>query len=251
MRHHFQDHHYGFGVSSPLWDVVFRTLPRRRRVEKRAPEAGDAPPPPSAAAQAIELGPRARRARRSRCRPRGGPSRRASTVAEPMCGSSTQRGASSSSAGTSARPRRHRGQRRRACPPSAEATAAASTSVPREVLTSTPSGPIASSSGGADQAPGAGAAGRVDANDVRGAQQLAQLQALGAEGRLRLRLRRRARVDDAGPERVDELRSDPIRPRPTTPTVEPRSSRPGRRRGPSRASGRRAGPSRRRRGAAA
>ena len=29
MRHHFQDHHYGFGVSSPLWDVVFRTLPRR------------------------------------------------------------------------------------------------------------------------------------------------------------------------------------------------------------------------------
>ena len=32
MRHHFQDHRYGFGVSSPLWDVVFRTLPRRRRV---------------------------------------------------------------------------------------------------------------------------------------------------------------------------------------------------------------------------
>jgi dihydroceramide fatty acyl 2-hydroxylase len=31
MRHHFQDHRYGFGVSSPLWDVVFRTLPRRRR----------------------------------------------------------------------------------------------------------------------------------------------------------------------------------------------------------------------------
>ena len=27
MRHHFQDHRYGFGVSSPLWDVVFRTLP--------------------------------------------------------------------------------------------------------------------------------------------------------------------------------------------------------------------------------
>jgi dihydroceramide fatty acyl 2-hydroxylase len=35
MRHHFQDHHYGFGVSSPLWDVVFRTLPKRRRVERR------------------------------------------------------------------------------------------------------------------------------------------------------------------------------------------------------------------------
>jgi dihydroceramide fatty acyl 2-hydroxylase len=31
MRHHFQDHRYGFGVSSPLWDVVFRTLPRQRR----------------------------------------------------------------------------------------------------------------------------------------------------------------------------------------------------------------------------
>ena len=31
MRHHFQDHRYGYGVSSPLWDiVVFRTLPRRR-----------------------------------------------------------------------------------------------------------------------------------------------------------------------------------------------------------------------------
>jgi sterol desaturase/sphingolipid hydroxylase (fatty acid hydroxylase superfamily) len=30
MRHHFQDHRYGFGVSSPLWDVVFRTLPRNR-----------------------------------------------------------------------------------------------------------------------------------------------------------------------------------------------------------------------------
>lgn len=31
MRHHFQDHRYGFGVSSPLWDIVFGTLPRRRR----------------------------------------------------------------------------------------------------------------------------------------------------------------------------------------------------------------------------
>jgi dihydroceramide fatty acyl 2-hydroxylase len=30
MRHHFQDHRFGFGVSSPLWDVVFRTLPRKR-----------------------------------------------------------------------------------------------------------------------------------------------------------------------------------------------------------------------------
>jgi sterol desaturase/sphingolipid hydroxylase (fatty acid hydroxylase superfamily) len=31
MRHHFQDHRFGFGVSSPLWDAVFRTMPRRRR----------------------------------------------------------------------------------------------------------------------------------------------------------------------------------------------------------------------------
>jgi sterol desaturase/sphingolipid hydroxylase (fatty acid hydroxylase superfamily) len=31
MRHHFQDHRYGFGVSSPVWDIVFRTLPRKRR----------------------------------------------------------------------------------------------------------------------------------------------------------------------------------------------------------------------------
>jgi dihydroceramide fatty acyl 2-hydroxylase len=31
MRHHFQDHRFGYGVSSPLWDVVFRTLPRSRR----------------------------------------------------------------------------------------------------------------------------------------------------------------------------------------------------------------------------
>lgn len=31
MRHHFQDHRYGYGVSTPLWDVVFGTLPRRRK----------------------------------------------------------------------------------------------------------------------------------------------------------------------------------------------------------------------------
>lgn len=30
MRHHFQDHSYGYGVSSPLWDFVFGTLPRSR-----------------------------------------------------------------------------------------------------------------------------------------------------------------------------------------------------------------------------
>jgi dihydroceramide fatty acyl 2-hydroxylase len=30
MRHHFQDHRFGYGVSSPVWDVVFKTLPRKR-----------------------------------------------------------------------------------------------------------------------------------------------------------------------------------------------------------------------------
>jgi dihydroceramide fatty acyl 2-hydroxylase len=30
MRHHFQDHRYGYGVSSPIWDYVFRTVPRQR-----------------------------------------------------------------------------------------------------------------------------------------------------------------------------------------------------------------------------
>jgi dihydroceramide fatty acyl 2-hydroxylase len=30
MRHHFQDHRFGYGVSTPLWDAVFGTLPRRR-----------------------------------------------------------------------------------------------------------------------------------------------------------------------------------------------------------------------------
>ena len=35
MRHHFQDHRYGFGVSTPLWDAVFRTLPRTRRTAGR------------------------------------------------------------------------------------------------------------------------------------------------------------------------------------------------------------------------
>ncbi len=30
MRHHFQDHRYGFGVSSPVWDLVFGTLSSHR-----------------------------------------------------------------------------------------------------------------------------------------------------------------------------------------------------------------------------
>ena len=31
MRHHFQDHDRGFGVSAPWWDHVFGTAPRRGR----------------------------------------------------------------------------------------------------------------------------------------------------------------------------------------------------------------------------
>ena len=31
MRHHFQDHDRGFGVSAPYWDHVFGTAPERRR----------------------------------------------------------------------------------------------------------------------------------------------------------------------------------------------------------------------------
>ena len=35
MRHHFQDHDTGFGVSSPVWDHVFGTVPRRRSTAQR------------------------------------------------------------------------------------------------------------------------------------------------------------------------------------------------------------------------
>jgi sterol desaturase/sphingolipid hydroxylase (fatty acid hydroxylase superfamily) len=31
MLHHHADHDGGFGVSSPLWDVVFRTMPKANR----------------------------------------------------------------------------------------------------------------------------------------------------------------------------------------------------------------------------
>ena len=33
MRHHFQDHEAGYGVSAPYWDHVFGTAPKRRRRE--------------------------------------------------------------------------------------------------------------------------------------------------------------------------------------------------------------------------
>jgi sterol desaturase/sphingolipid hydroxylase (fatty acid hydroxylase superfamily) len=31
MRHHFQDHERGYGVSAPYWDKVFGTAPKSRR----------------------------------------------------------------------------------------------------------------------------------------------------------------------------------------------------------------------------
>ena len=34
MRHHFEDHERGFGVSAPWWDIVFDTRPRRRTASK-------------------------------------------------------------------------------------------------------------------------------------------------------------------------------------------------------------------------
>jgi sterol desaturase/sphingolipid hydroxylase (fatty acid hydroxylase superfamily) len=33
MRHHFQDHTKGYGVSAPWWDVVFGTAPRSRKTQ--------------------------------------------------------------------------------------------------------------------------------------------------------------------------------------------------------------------------
>jgi dihydroceramide fatty acyl 2-hydroxylase len=34
MRHHFQDHTTGFGISAPYWDAVFRTFPSKARRER-------------------------------------------------------------------------------------------------------------------------------------------------------------------------------------------------------------------------
>jgi len=39
MRHHFQDHRYGYGVSSPMWDYVFRTVPRSRKAGQSESES--------------------------------------------------------------------------------------------------------------------------------------------------------------------------------------------------------------------
>jgi sterol desaturase/sphingolipid hydroxylase (fatty acid hydroxylase superfamily) len=37
MRHHYKDDHVGYGVSSPLWDYVFRT--RSREIAESEVEA--------------------------------------------------------------------------------------------------------------------------------------------------------------------------------------------------------------------
>jgi dihydroceramide fatty acyl 2-hydroxylase len=37
MRHHFQDHTTGFGISAPYWDTVFRTFPSKARKSGRDP----------------------------------------------------------------------------------------------------------------------------------------------------------------------------------------------------------------------
>jgi len=39
MRHHFQDHTRGFGVSAPFWDHVFGTPTRRRPRRASSPSA--------------------------------------------------------------------------------------------------------------------------------------------------------------------------------------------------------------------
>jgi sterol desaturase/sphingolipid hydroxylase (fatty acid hydroxylase superfamily) len=39
-RHHFQDSERGFGVSSPLWDIVFGTYPKMGKKQKTEAEAG-------------------------------------------------------------------------------------------------------------------------------------------------------------------------------------------------------------------
>ena len=40
MRHHHMDHDGGFGVSSPLWDLVFRTMPIARKASRETRETG-------------------------------------------------------------------------------------------------------------------------------------------------------------------------------------------------------------------
>jgi dihydroceramide fatty acyl 2-hydroxylase len=49
MRHHFQDHRYGFGVSTPLWDAIMGTLPRSRRTASPSDRGHERPPSTSRA----------------------------------------------------------------------------------------------------------------------------------------------------------------------------------------------------------
>ena len=44
MRHHFRDHRYGFGVSSPLWDAIMGTLPAKPEGRAQARPANRDPP---------------------------------------------------------------------------------------------------------------------------------------------------------------------------------------------------------------
>ena len=41
MRHHFQDHRFGYGVSSPLWDHAFQTVPRSKKSTTREEDSSD------------------------------------------------------------------------------------------------------------------------------------------------------------------------------------------------------------------
>jgi dihydroceramide fatty acyl 2-hydroxylase len=42
MRHHFQDHTAGFGISAPYWDVIFRTTPGRTGNRRHAQQVASA-----------------------------------------------------------------------------------------------------------------------------------------------------------------------------------------------------------------
>ncbi len=44
MRHHFEDDHHAFGVSTPMWDFVFRSLPLYMRKEHRKQPVTDIEP---------------------------------------------------------------------------------------------------------------------------------------------------------------------------------------------------------------
>jgi dihydroceramide fatty acyl 2-hydroxylase len=42
LRHHFTEEHAGYGVTSPLWDLVFRTMPPRRTSNRAGPAEAEA-----------------------------------------------------------------------------------------------------------------------------------------------------------------------------------------------------------------